>query len=117
MSDDLTAWLLNQLAVDETRAQRLEHHNPDEGGYYSCPATRSEPYGDLQYGEENCHCGLVARRRRALAECDTKRRISEMHLKGFALCGFDEEPYPCAHLRLLALPYADRDGYLAQWGP
>jgi hypothetical protein len=26
-----------------------------------------------------------------------------------------KDPYPCATLRLLALPYADRPGYRKEW--
>lgn len=57
---------------------------------------------------------------RVLAECDAKRRIIE-HLQEVAgyvgewcgRCSFDETPT----LKLLALPYRDREGYREEWKP
>lgn len=80
---------------------------------------------------------------RLLLECDTKRRIIEMHKPTEAFppgeeltypnaanlcqhCGpgdnweAEQEPYghyPCDHLRLMALPYRERDGYREEWKP
>ena len=74
---------------------------------------------------------------RVLAECEAKRRIVELHwgrrtwveaespVPGAYVCDFcsaDDAPpdwtlYPCDHLRLLALPYADHDSYQESWRP
>lgn len=66
---------------------------------------------------------------RVLADIDAKRQLIELHQEkqeqGYssdfcAECGFGEtsqEYYPCATLRLLALPYADRPGYREDWRP
>lgn len=51
---DMVSRLLAAIQEREDRANAEGHHDPDEGGYYACPATRSEPYGDLPFGEENC---------------------------------------------------------------
>lgn len=70
------------------QVSRWQHDDPDDGGYYCCPALRTEPLGDLgpeSFGEENCTCGVRARRAKIL--------------------------------RLLALPYADHPDYLAEWKP
>jgi hypothetical protein len=129
---DLAAWLLACVQDDLDEADRWEHDSPDEGGYYSCPATRSEPYGELAYGEENCDCGLAKRRARVLVECDTKRRIIAEYQKAaaevdrqIALSGGnftdDSASWMLALERackLLTLPYVDRDGYRADlWAP
>jgi len=81
--------------------------------------------------------------RRVLDECEVKRKILALHCPtepaypGDELtypnaanlcqhCGpgdnwqAEQEPFaalPCQHLRLLALPYADRDGYREEWRP
>jgi hypothetical protein len=63
-----------------------QHDDPDDGGFYACPATRTEPLGDLgpeSFGEENCTCGVLARRRQIAT--------------------------------LLAQPYADRPGFRQEW--
>ena len=68
---------------------------------------------------------------RVLREIDAKRRIMECHepwtaSNGDTICGrcgrehIDGRPgghFPCQTLRLLALPYADRPGYRAEWRP
>jgi hypothetical protein len=66
---------------------------------------------------------------RVLAECESKRRIVELHEEALierlddefpgdscdALCGVDNDDFPCATLRLLALPYADHPDYDPTW--
>jgi hypothetical protein len=46
---------------------RWRHDDPDEGGYYACPAVRSESLGDLPFGEDECTCGQRLRRQVILA--------------------------------------------------
>lgn len=48
---------------------------------------------------------------RVLAECDAKRKIVELCTVAMVEPEMDEV------LKLLALPYADRPGYLAEWRP
>jgi hypothetical protein len=70
---------------------------------------------------------------RLLLECDTKRRIIELHWHqefkhpapdeqpiGCALCHSTDVDYGggwCQTLRLLTLPYRDRPGYVEAWAP
>ncbi|MFH9403281.1 DUF6221 family protein [Streptomyces sp. NPDC017638] len=65
---------------------------------------------------------------RVLHEIDAKRRLLELHapdqmeyVDGDVCMVCDvrgEEPfYPCATVRLLALPYAGRPGYREEWRP
>jgi hypothetical protein len=79
MPDDLVERLLAAIQEREDKARAEGHHDPDEGGYYACPATRSEPYGDLPFGEENCDCGLVRRRDEVLRLCQAHRKIIDRH--------------------------------------
>jgi hypothetical protein len=72
---DLASRLLAKIDEERRRVEKWTHYDPDEGGYYACPATRSEPYGDLKYGEENCDCGLAERRETALRMHGAHRQI------------------------------------------
>jgi hypothetical protein len=72
---DLVVRLLAAIDERERRANAEGHYDPDEGGYYACPATRSEPYGDLPFGEDACDCGLAKRRAEALRLCQSHRDI------------------------------------------
>jgi hypothetical protein len=65
---------------------------------------------------------------RVLAEVDAKRRILDVHpgddeVSGQVFCGDGiglvgcKWAYPCPTIRLLALPFADRPGYRAEWRP
>ena len=70
----LAEFLLARIAEDE------DWPPEDELGhdaFYRCP---------LAYGHQGeCTCGAVAARRRALAECEAKRRIVEAYLEAEAL--------------------------------
>lgn len=118
----LATWLLAQYDAAERRVQTEEHYSPDDGGYYSCPATRLEPFGDLPFGEDACECGLAHRKAFALADLTAKRRIVELHGGNHECpsiednCGWVTDDQ-CDTIRLLALPYADREGYQSAWSP
>jgi hypothetical protein len=103
VTDDLIAFIRARLDDDE-RGAPSEHYNPDEGGYYSCPAARDEGYG-----KGDCLCGLAEKRRRALAEVDAKRRILEW------LTPVDRTGMAAVLLRTLALPYASHTDFRAEW--
>lgn len=77
MTNDLPTRLLRAIQECEDDANRMTHDNPDDGGYYSCPATRSEPFGDLEYGEDACDCGMPAWRAEYLRFCQAHREIVE----------------------------------------
>ena len=67
----------------------------------------------------------------ALAEIEAKLKILDLHrpiidadwpAPGHCLDCWDDAatdylPWPCPLVRLLALPYADRDGYRPEWRP
>jgi hypothetical protein len=98
MAGDLAEWLLGHLADEEQRQDPL--------GAWNFPFS--------------------------WAERESKRRIIELHAVDTypfgdiptggpydpALCQTCEnEAVPCRTLRLLALPYADREGYREAWRP
>ncbi len=149
----LAAWLLEQIAEDERRAEAAapggwEYCEDDVDGeiisddepHYSVAFVRG---GNPRRGVEGMDGQNGTGRhvetwqpKRVLAECDAKRRIIEHHLPDSesgsppecSTC-FDpetlhdwpeylvQEPHPCPTLRLLALPYADREGYREEWKP
>jgi hypothetical protein len=140
---DLATWLLEQVAEDERRAKAAQArtaHRDEPDGYASW---RVSDGGMGVYGEHVClmvgpydylhdelgeHVVTWAPGR-VLVECDTKRRIIELHqpktVTGTAngkpvaesRCASCADLYPCQTLRLLALPYADRPGYRDEWDP
>jgi Family of unknown function (DUF6221) len=112
---DLTEWLLGQIGDDEERLDRL---------------TSDELFDDdqLESGPPAIDVGFL------LADLDAKRRIVFEHRPvnialSYPLCATcldhvatDDEgawaigkAWPCQTLRLVALPFASRDGYLDEW--
>lgn len=115
LTSHIQRWLLEQIAEDESRVRLM-----------------GRPLG------EELMAGLSLGR--VLAEGDAKRRIIELHrpanpdatpVDGYPgwpdhawyfcrTCG-SGEPYeyptdwPCATLKLMALPFADRPGYREEW--
>jgi Family of unknown function (DUF6221) len=103
--NDLITWLRAQLDDDERDAP-MRHR-------LTCDYAPSD-------GAEPCSCALPDL---TLAEIDAKRRIVAMHLPepmGYIeadRCPQCRLPWPCETMRLLALPYADREGYRDEWRP
>src|SRR5690606_26797420 len=102
MATDLVAWLRQQLDADAER--RLSVHDLD------CELTASAGW----HGP--CTCGLPDHIER---EVDAKRRIIDEHYPTDPCDAHDASlrSIPCATLRLLALPDADRPGYREEWRP
>jgi hypothetical protein len=92
---DLVAWLLEQIAADETAAR-----------------TRTTSYHKRHDGMDDCAWTSA----RVLAECDAKRRIVEQYAPALD-SDPDSVPLLTWILELLALPYADRPGYDPSWAP
>ena len=107
---DLAAWLLAQIAEDE-RVARIAGRYVMEWG-----ATEFEvgggPYRAVcessDYGSDPLE--HIARHdpARVLADCAAKRWLVDLSVHG---CGDDYERVQ----RALAMPYADRPGYRAEW--
>ena len=143
---DLASWLLEQIAEDERKARaahcdrteidRLSRQPvrtvKDDGvwtvGEHAMDECEVEGIGIHVYGEgghthEQAEHIATWDPARVLAECEAKRRIIDWH-RGGHYCtdlGNMESWYlreePCPTLRALALPVADRPGYLEEWRP
>ncbi|MET8826065.1 DUF6221 family protein [Streptomyces sp. NPDC004610] len=129
--DDLVIWLRTQLDADAAGAA-------DPYAEKSWHAKGCESLPDVLYPEREtgaCDCGVPSR---LLREIDAKRQLVNAHSRPHecvALTGsgeksvVDGQPWelwelehtsddgPCTTLCVLALPYADRDGYLPEWRP
>lgn len=162
MTDDLAVWLLAQIDTDARVASEIA---AETGGAHwqalECDQCAGHVATQKQAGEEYPQCiaecypheggGLNAPAHhhmaswdpaRVLAECDSKRRIIEMHKpeswmswdddaeveteKQYCLrcatgascsCCLEEKDqvWPCDTLKLLALPFAGRPGYRQAW--
>lgn len=158
MSDDLSAWLLEQIAEDERGAAQVSDRTwrygpptpPNDDGSLDCEGSldlgRTVLFADHDTLTETEAQHIAAfDPGRVLAECDTKRRIIELHVgehecremhtgtypadwpEGASYGAPGEmwrhasteyfEDQPCETLRPLALPYADRPGYREEWQP
>lgn len=106
MISDLPPWLLEQVAADERLASGWPTDQRVEGGI-----NRVLPGLDEVY--------IAIDRDRLLVECAVKRQLVH-EILGELKDGCDERDQPQMELwrlRMLALPYADRPGYLPEWAP
>jgi hypothetical protein len=113
---------------DKTEIVRL---TTTDGPQYHADGTLIDGYEDRHSRDTMLVARLVnaarARAERALAEVEAKRRILELHdiqrddseFEGerslIIWCASCNEPGWCPTLRLLALPYADREGFQEDW--
>jgi uncharacterized protein DUF6221 len=135
VTDDLVAFLRQCVSADE-RAAREAHEaksyfkpdgwaywDEDFGGYLLCRREIGSDPHPVELPEY------------VLREVEMKRRILDEHLPwagkqnddgtycstcvGYPIesSGHIGVAWPCPTLRLLALPYAGRDGYRAEWSP
>jgi hypothetical protein len=125
---DLAGFVLAALADDWEDAQ--EGHTLGRGiRPHDAPAGQDT---DFDLWHETCSCRV----RKRLLDLDSKQRIVGMHQPdgvyawgpgpcrecscSAALGGSDccaTKDYPCATLRIVALSYAERPGYLEKWKP
>ncbi len=138
--DDLVQWLRGQLDEDE-RIARAAAWCDEAASWHAEPSPfGARDKGQRWYIEDAMDDGVVthvdpaasddegvarhlARHdpARVLREVDAKRQIIAEHdVYGRGLGGrmdCQSLDFPCRTLRLLALPYADRPGYRAEWKP
>jgi hypothetical protein len=103
--EDLAAWLT--AVWDEEADEPAPHH-------LGCRYVADGDRGGLL----PCDCGYPAQ---MLAQIARDRKILALHgpnewgLCGICVMGSDEERDPCATVRLLASPYAEREGFRPEW--
>lgn len=132
---DLPSWLLEQIAEDERIARQAgegqvgwaTYRDADGGMLYTSPVASHGGGVWVTAGEETSPTTVTVLfdQARLLAECDAKRRIVEQMVPMVAqLERWVEDEWgpmgddnPGRLLRVLALPFADREGYREEWRP
>lgn len=120
--DPLLEFLEARTAEAQACAEAMEHYTVYDETYLSCPATRTEPFGDLPWGEKDCDCGLAARKARALRDVEAKRVIvAEYEAVAAAPPADDCDRALLASLRAIIMALAaidsDHPDYRAEWKP
>ncbi|WP_406200107.1 DUF6221 family protein [Streptomyces sp. NBC_01017] len=134
MTEELVQWLGEQLDEDERTARRAGdsfRQIGETGVIVAAEGDRAEECASANWAGVAEH---IVRHdpARVLREIDAKRQILALHIPfrvdgdpwpGCSTCSWRNDmedlqvQYPCATLRLLALPYADRPGYREEWRP
>jgi hypothetical protein len=81
----ITEFLTARADEAQGRADEMGHAEAGSEAC-ACPATRTEPLGDLPFGEENCDCGLATRKARALREVVATRAIIRRYGLAVSAC-------------------------------
>lgn len=109
--DDLVTWLRAQLDDDERKVAAMER---EEKRVQTAPIFQGHPPNWL------AGVDIFVSSKRWRAETDAKRRILDLHSGGTDPCDAHDAAFrtiPCDTQRLLALPYAGREGYREEWRP
>lgn len=78
--DDLIAFFRARVEEGETHANAIGHDVNVLDEFYSCAAGRTEPLGDLEWGENaTCDCFAAERKARALREVEGDRLLIEAY--------------------------------------
>lgn len=134
--DDLVSWLRAQLDADERVARMVTPgpwvtngtavwRRPDDSWDFRRAVEGRHgrmPFVVVDVGEtdepQNAEHIATWDPARVLAEVDAKRQIVDEHaVRGGTCSACSWQDAPCTTVRLLALPYADRDGYREEWRP
>lgn len=125
---DLIAFVTARLDEAEARANAMQHDD-DSDPWVACPASRTEPLGDLEWGEEACSCGLAKRKARALREVAAKRTVLAWYAEAAeASALFREKLGTGTHMAVAAESYLnvirvyaalcdDHPDYRVEWAP
>jgi hypothetical protein len=132
--DDLVQWLSAQLDEDERIARRAGdsfRQIGETGVIVATEGDRAEECASANWAGVAEHI-VTHDPARVLREIDAKRKLVNLHRPirapqpdgitnlDCSTCGGEDKlspSWPCPTLRLLALPYADREGYQEGWRP
>jgi uncharacterized protein DUF6221 len=107
-------FLAARLEEAVAQAETMEHFTVYEQEWNSCPASLTEPYGDLPWGPEHCDCHLAERKAWALREIEAKRKL--LDLADEAYYAADHYVYHAIHKILAAIDSGHPD-YDPAWAP
>lgn len=115
-SNDMITWLRGMWDVTKRDVTKWRHVTADldvDSEVYACPASRTEPLGDLPWGEEHCTCGLTQRKRSVLARVEAERAILEYALMPGETGDLDEYV-----VQWIAYGHRhDAEGWREEWAP
>lgn len=135
MTFDMVAWLLERIAEDEQRAKSTILPGRPSGWRVDQEPWETNGVGIVDDADHSVAVAIGDRvanhittwdPKRALAECETKRKIIAQvrlalrcHPAATPYCPNDERCacHECLTIRNLSLPYADREDYPPQWKP
>ena len=123
MSEPVTlpAFVAARLDEEQARAEAMEHFTVWDDTYYSCAATRTEPHGDLPWGEDSCDCGLAGRKAKRLREITAMQAILAQCADAAGMDPWDVGDLGVrlgeATLRRLAAIWSDHADYHPGWAP
>ena len=127
MSTDLVEWLRAQLDEDERLARATVWGGSGNRLSWELIASATIDVGSDEFyvGDRTIANHMMAwQPARVLREIDAKRQLLTIHRPYVAEpgqaclgCAGGTEFEGCPVVRLLALPYADRPGYLEEWRP
>jgi hypothetical protein len=135
----ITEFLAARIGEAQERAEAMGHYTVEDDTYVSCPGSRTEPHGDLPWGEDACDCGLAERKARAFREVEFRRKIIALHgpngnpldewygsnvrctecggynlVPGYGAMGYSR-PWPCKTLLALAAIDSDHPDFDRNW--
>lgn len=110
----LTAFCSARLAEEQARAEGMGHETNPEDEFYSCPAARTGPHGDLEWGEEYCNCHLAERKAKRLREIAAMRAVIFSLEQGRMLGPLASDTRPC---EFLAAIWEEHGDYQPEWKP
>jgi hypothetical protein len=128
--NDLVVWLRQQLDADDRAVAAILRRDPtwrvDPEPWPNGVGVLDEKGDGVAIANGSYAAEFIALHdpARELREVEAKRLIIDLHLNAgqYPLAASDEcrecvSDHPCPTLRLLALPYSDREGYREGWKP
>lgn len=115
---DLAAWLLEQIEADRRRVKSVRRSTAEDEGWDDETRARIEAEHDPVMIDLDAKQQIVADHK-IIVIWPNGTAGAKFYAGGKRVCAScdDRMPVPCRTLRYLALPYADRTGYLEEWRP
>ena len=116
-NDRLYAFVAARLDEEQSRAEAMEHFSVHEQPYYSCAGSRTEPYGDLEWGEEHCDCFVAERKGKRLREIAAMSAVLTAYEMSVAMVGGALSRGLLVLVRAHAVIWEDHPDFDPAWRP
>lgn len=111
------AFVVARLDEERARVEAMEHFTVYEQPYYSCAGSRTEPYGDLEWGEEHCDCFLAERKAKRLREIAAMQAVVTAYEMSIRMLGIGLSQDKMSLLRAQAVIWENHPDYDPAWRP